>query len=551
MTEKDITIETDKYYTQDKRIIGYFGWNIMHIKVNEGDTILIYSPEDSPYNMIYSNDNVLRENYTLVKGYNIVKVDPGYRYIGVSNEASKLEKVKIYRLSKGDISNIFNKIEATDTGGYLFTHQLFTYVDEKSGLEKYSPTYNASDFIDVSNYSTIYVQSPKSSIYNVFYDIDKKYISNFNYEAGLTYITKPDNAKYIRISNESKMLTETKIWFDTSFLSKDHEYVGALLPMCNDKFWEHEREKYISEAYNNLLTKYKSNPDIIPIFVCTDSHRWSPQHPQRYVNNIDVDGIEITNINLGDVVQQYWADGKFDMINNSIKFIKNYIGVVGNHDKMDGTVTTDYFARRIFRTTNYDAKFIKGCTRCCYSVKVPKHSVKYIVFDPYFIPNSESPIISIPSMIGSWLINELSSDDEYDIVFLNHQPLTDNNIHRDGTKQSWKMDDIEAPICKSLFSLLKDRKNKRKGNYTDTDNVVHPYDFTSCKNELLCLLHGHAHEELYYKEDNLLSYCCDWDGAEPGGYKCTFIAIDRTNKIFTSWIANNTSRVEDAFTLNI
>lgn len=131
---------------------------------------------------IIFNDFVLKENYTLVKGYNLINIDAGYRYIGVSNEVSKVEKVKMYRLSKGDISNIFNKIETTDDSGYLFTYQPLTYVDEKSGLEKYSPTYNASDFIDISDYSTIYVQSSKSSIYNVFYDIDKKYISIFNYE---------------------------------------------------------------------------------------------------------------------------------------------------------------------------------------------------------------------------------------------------------------------------------------------------------------------------------------------------------------------------------
>lgn len=98
---------------------------------------------------------------------------------------------------------------------------------------------------------------------------------------------------------------------------------------------------------------------------------------------------------------------------------------------------------------------------------------------------------------------------------------------------------------------MKDRKNKRKGTYTDTDGIAHPYDFSQCENDLLCLLHGHSHEELYYIEDGLTSYVCDWDGAESTGYKSTFVAIDRNKGILTSWIAKGSEKVEAALELKI
>ena len=317
------------------------------------------------------------------------------------------------------------------------------------------------------------------------------------------------------------------------------------------KGWESDRETIIAEAYNKLLNAYKENPDIIPIFVCTDSHRWSPQHPQRYVNNIDTDGMKIANINLGDDVTEHWDDLKFDTIYNNIRRIKNYIGVCGNHDKWSGNEYTEYYLRRIFTTTNYDAKYIKNSKRCCYSVKVPEHAVKYIIFDPYYAPNSGIPMVSIPTSVATWLISELSLNDSYDVIFLNHQPLTDNNIYRNGTKQSWKMESYESPIFSAIFEILKNRKNKRKGTYTDTDGIAHQYDFSGCKNDLLCLLHGHSHEELYYTEDGLTSYICDWDGAETTGYKSTFIGIDRDKGTLTAWIAKGSEKVEEPLVLNI
>ena len=283
--------------------------------------------------------------------------------------------------------------------------------------------------------------------------------------------------------------------------------------------------------------------------MCTDSHRWSPQHPQRYVNNIDTDGMKIANINLGDDVTEHWDDLKFDTIYNNIRYIRNYIGVCGNHDKWDGTSTTEYFLRRIF--TSEKARYIVKSKRCCYTVKDNLHNVKYIIFDPYYAPNSGVPMVSVPTVVATWFVKELSKNDGYDIIFLNHQALTDNNIHRDGTKQTWKMESYEEPIFGALFNVLKDRKNKRKGTYTDTDGIAHQYDFSRCENDLLCLLHGHSHEELYYIEDGLTSYVCDWDGAESTGYKSTFIAIDRSKETLTVWIAKGSENVEPALELKI
>lgn len=540
-------IENNKYVRDDCTIIGFDGFDIARIPVIASDKIIVYSPVDSKYNAMYSTDRTKYKNIVLKNGMNYINIPDDYRELLISNEREILKNVKIYILPSESINSNIEKLKKADKGKVLFKKIPHTYIYNSDGIERSSDTYSSSDFIDLADCKKFVIECQEDSDSNALYDENYIFIQNIEYKKGITEFDKPSNAKYLRISCHTDFLETASVIFDSSISYRDFMHESPVLP--RKKGWESDRETIIDEAYHMLLNVYKENPDIIPIFVCTDSHRWSPQHPQRYVNNIDTDGMKIANINLGDDVTEHWDDLKFDTIYANIRYIKNYIGVCGNHDKWDGTSTTEYFLRRIF--TSKKAKYIAKSKRCCYSVKDNLHNVKYIIFDPYYAPNSGVPMVSVPAVVATWFVKELSKNDGYDIIFLNHQPLTDNNIHRDGTKQTWKMESYENPIFSALFNVLKDRKNKRKGTYTDTDGIAHQYDFSQCENDLLCLLHGHSHEELYYIEDGLTSYVCDWDGAESTGYKSTFIAVDRSKETLTAWIAKGSENVEPALELKI
>lgn len=540
-------ITNNLYVNAEGTIIGYDGWDLADIPVLGGDKIIIYSPTDSKYNAMYFANYANFKNVELKNGLNYIDIPDGYRSLVVSNEREIMKKVRFLVFPMQVINSNNEKLKKADKGKALFNKVSYTYINNVDGNEINSDTYSSSDFIELTDCKNFVIECQEDSDSNALYDENKNFIQSIEYKKGITEFEKPTNAKYLRISCHTDFLEKASVIFDSSISYRDFKRNEPYLP--RKKGWESNRETIIDEAYKKLLNAYKENPDIIPIFVCTDSHRWSPQHPQRYVNNIDTDGMKIANINLGDDVTEHWDDLKFDTIYNNIRYIRNYIGVCGNHDKWDGTSTTEYFLRRIF--TSEKARYIVKSKRCCYTVKDNLHNVKYIIFDPYYAPNSGVPMVSVPTVVATWFVKELSKNDGYDIIFLNHQALTDNNIHRDGTKQTWKMESYEEPIFGALFNVLKDRKNKRKGTYTDTDGIAHQYDFSRCENDLLCLLHGHSHEELYYIEDGLTSYVCDWDGAESTGYKSTFIAIDRSKETLTVWIAKGSENVEPALELKI
>lgn len=482
------------------------------------------------------------EQFANTAGENIQKaIDPTLSVEGKAADAAKVgeaintesERAKgVESQLKEDIENIVrgNVSLGKITNGYYL-------IKTNGNLEPYSG-WSTTDYIDLNGVDKIYIDWEKASVYNCYYDKNKSYLGGVDIYDGYNIIEVIENARYIRLSNETTVLAKAAICFDTSGgylldnkVSKNEIIGGDLLRGYG---WLYTRENALNIGYQAALSYYQEDPAIIPIFVSTDNHMYSPQHAQRHVNNLDKDGMEITNINLGDCVVDNWADGKFPEIYKNIRYIKNYIGVCGNHDKQDGTKTTEYYLNRLFTTTNYPAKHIKKCTRCCYSVRVDKQSVKYIVLDLYHVPEGGGLDVSMPTEVAAWLIDELKSDPGYDMILLNHSPFTSRNQHRDGSVQAWT---DEHSIYDSIFTMLKDRKNKRKGTITDSDGVQHNYDFTSCKDDLLFILHGHAHEELYLIEDHLLSYICDWEG----GKRNTFILYDRKLRRFIAFVVEETA----------
>ena len=292
-------------------------------------------------------------------------------------------------------------------------------------------------------------------------------------------------------------------------------------------------------VYNNLLTNYKKMPNqSIPIFITTDQHGRGVEG-NRFVNNIDKDGMEITNINLGDTVTDVFNLAELNTLLARSKSIKNYIAVPGNHEYKHSSEAM----------TNYDIcrTFISSCNKqmCpnypnCYTVIDGKHNVKYIVMDNYYV-NEEGTSYgekSIDGITSKWLINELSKNDGYDIVYLQHWGMCPGKkLRTDENESEWTENVNTSTVNYKLWQLLLARKKKQNGTFTDMFGNSHDFDFSSCKNELLCTLHGHDHQEYYSIQDGLTAYGADWFGNMTG----TFLLVDRKNSKLKVFKFNTTS----------
>lgn len=303
-----------------------------------------------------------------------------------------------------------------------------------------------------------------------------------------------------------------------------------------------------SSAYALMKASYKSLANKgIPFFISTDQHG-SGLEQHRWANNIDSDGVDFANINLGDTVDDYFNHTELTSARSRTTQVKNYISITGNHDALWSATSQ---VPSVFDLTHYfHSTFDRSVTdkvNSSYTVVDAEHLVKFLVVDNYYnVGTTQGSLGSdqLPGNVTDWLIKEMSKDD-YDLVYLQHWMLyapANTYKYRDGTADT---NNIGGP--QALRSLVTARRNKTAGSVTDMDGVAHSYDFTGCQHDLLCALHGHEHAEVYATLDNLLCYVADWYGSNGS---CVFGLIDRGSRKLYVWKFDSTA-VYDPFVMNL
>ena len=289
-------------------------------------------------------------------------------------------------------------------------------------------------------------------------------------------------------------------------------------------------------SYNAMMSEIeKISYSGVPFFIQTDLHGRN-NSPARWLHNIDK---RVKNINLGDIVTDYYNIGENNNYRNSALPVDNLITVYGNHEAvMKGVdVPTSYGLNYYYTDTTKGKRMVNE--RSFFTVCDDNFNVKYIAISPYYQNEDGSRNgVEVRTDQMTWLLRELSADDGYDIVILMHQLFTDTHYHRDGTLQNW----ADAPvILENLWNVIKDRRNNRSGTITDSEGVEHSYDFTSVKSRYLGSLHGHTHEELMLTEENTTAYACDWYGNYNA---CCFGLFDRANNKLKVWRFDTTQTYE-------
>ena len=292
-------------------------------------------------------------------------------------------------------------------------------------------------------------------------------------------------------------------------------------------------ETNATAAYQNLLTAYKATPNSgIPFFISTDQHGRGVE-VNRWLNNTDVDGMDVLNINLGDTVIDTFGVEAMNNILARTKQIKNFVSVVGNHEIKEGSEPPNsYDLNRTYIATLDKVKAVSPMN--CHSAIYGSHNCKIMTVDTNIIGIGQG----LTTDIADWAITELTSDT--DVLWLNHWPLFDSCQQRDDTEETTEgINTITGgnAVQFAIWQMLIDRKNKASGTYTDIGGVAHAYDFTQCKGDLLGCLHGHLHSEWYTVAKGLTAYAAPMCGDTR---TCTFGLIDRLNSKVTFWVFDST-----------
>lgn len=319
------------------------------------------------------------------------------------------------------------------------------------------------------------------------------------------------------------------------------------VPTMDEGWTTNAETQYL--AFKSALESAGNNA--IPMFISTDPHGGGAMSEHRWFHNHNVaDNLEALNINLGDICADTYQPSILSNMNAQTRWVRNFMAVGGNHDVKFGDVEPTaetlrpYFAKaNCFECvpTTYD-------TSACYVAKDNIHNIKFVAMDAYTRVGEgyTMPHPHIATSTMNWLIDVLSANDGYDVVFITHEPF------QGATYTAYDLNNAPAVTASGtatysqsecVWNLLKARKNKRSGTITDDDGVFHAYDFTKCANELIVSLHGHTHALRYTKDDNIASI------AFSRFYFVNLIVVDRTNsvlKLFMTTYTGNYNEIDFA-----
>lgn len=310
------------------------------------------------------------------------------------------------------------------------------------------------------------------------------------------------------------------------------------------------------KAKNEVMLDYMGDINKIPVIVHTDQHGALNgsadivdvfETIDKLVNWQDISKA----INLGDCVTNAWKDAsdtpwlECAELENAVKSsapipLEKQLNVFGNHDRYTWDSAANTYGARItdqsclqqyFRNIRAHRRSNNGW----FTVEDGYFNVKYIVTSAYEDSNNFASTAQI-----DFLISELGKDDGYDIVLLAHELYNPDYVGRVFPTTSdmiWKEsaeNDNGYGMGVNINAILTARKEKTAGTFTDASGVAHTFDFTGCKTELLCSLHGHTHYETYnYVNDGYLNVALS-PMKHPKRW-LYFCIIDRANKKLKVW----------------
>jgi len=293
------------------------------------------------------------------------------------------------------------------------------------------------------------------------------------------------------------------------------------------------------------MTDYAGDAKKIPFVLHTDQHAMLTTARKWIFDLIDycANWDQISAVfNLGDTVGDHWSDStvmtdplmRNQELENALLTVASIpkdkqINVFGNHDTwytggqttaVSGVIPNLKYINPYFKTVGLrTVRYADNSGNMV--IYDDQYHVRYIVTGGWDYADRDSGTIGYNYMFinaehWKWIIDELSADCGYDIVIVTHVPLI---WHSDvcynpitGASGAGTVSYISSSKAYSA-ALFGARKAKAAGEITVNSEVI-PYDFSGCKDKILCALSGHTHVDLVDRAGGLLVTAFDRFSAE-------------------------------------
>lgn len=312
---------------------------------------------------------------------------------------------------------------------------------------------------------------------------------------------------------------------------------------------------------NEVMDEYRGNIDKIPIILCTDQHGALTGSKAVFdAINSCVNWYDISKFfNLGDTVSsnygtysastdEFTTNGTLENGITALSSIPmdKQVNVFGNHDTWctkSGETGYKMLPQNLLSPYFRNAQGHRKANAGYFSIKDDYFNVKYVVVSGLEYIGGIGVNVGRESASTEqidWLIDELGKDDGYDIVMVCHEPLFPDWAGRSFESQMIKMtssvNNSNRWAWLNTDEIFLARKRKSSGTFTDRSGVVHTFDYSDAKTELLCGIDGHLHYDCsqYTGNDEFL---CESFGCfkHNDGDFIYFILIDRENSRLNIW----------------
>lgn len=220
-----------------------------------------------------------------------------------------------YEALVADVGNLKTATYQYETVFEMVANQ---YVDNQTGEFKPYNNWSRSDFIDVTQFSSIIISSPTRSPYCCWYsdnDVSNK-IGAFTIEQGDTILPVRDGAKYIVISNTTTAMNNTHI------LNAPMSFIKAL---------NFTNVLDVNLKYNDRsdLLAQLTGKDLILVFTDLHGNKQCLDRISKFYNNNRPEYVAGC-VSLGDIVYDQATEDISAIMNDT--FMKSVMKVIGNHD---------------------------------------------------------------------------------------------------------------------------------------------------------------------------------------------------------------------------